>query len=524
MKIRYILLYFLLPLLSVSCYDDKGNNDYLPLNTIEVKPFGEDAYPYAAFGDTIRYHAELRFASGTGEGMKLAYEWTFAGRRIGDQPDLFWIVDTVAADNVILRVTDEETGLVYSNYKPLRIESPYKRLGWVVLSEKDGKSSLSFIREMLLGYDMDEAGIIIVLDNQVFPDIYKKINGEELGTGPVAVTEHFSTVVPGAILVLQEGNPGGVDIDGSTFERDICLQETFVNQQFPQNFHPVGAAWMHWLDVIENQDGRLFTRLKYTDNLFNSGYFITEPVMAGADEVRGHLLDCDWKSVGYTLVHDRGTEESPKNRLTVLLDCKSFWGTSYVGRADVLPEPDNGWPANFVPLTDMGECELIYFRGRADWVTGYYFMILKTPDGRYLQQTFGLNRADEKLSYVSGSLAVTEMPTGFDYENYLLYMLTSTTDTYLMLAQDCELYYYNYQSPEDGVKSFWHFEAPVKSMAANSGNYPQLGCALENGQFVILNAKAIKNRPENLRLYWRTTPDVNLGKAVSVIYKTASSF
>lgn len=47
MKIRYIFLYFLLTLLSVGCYDDKGNNDYRLLNTIEVEPFGEDSYPSA---------------------------------------------------------------------------------------------------------------------------------------------------------------------------------------------------------------------------------------------------------------------------------------------------------------------------------------------------------------------------------------------------------------------------------------------------------------------------------------------
>ncbi len=521
MKIRYIFLYFLLTLLSVGCYDDKGNNDYRLLNTIEVEPFGEDSYPSAAFGDTIRYHSVLRFASGTGEGMRLTYEWTFAGKRIGEQPDLFWIVDTVAADNVILRVTDEETGLVYSKHKPLRIESPYKSRGWVILTEKNGKSSLNFIREMIVNYVMDELGVSLVLENQVFPDIYKEINGEDLGTGPVAVTEHLSTVAPGAILVLQEGNPGGVDIDGNTFKRDIYLQETFVNQQLPQDFHPVKATWMHWLDVIENQDGRLFTRLKYTDNLFNSGYFITEPVMAGEDEVRGHLLDCDWKA-GYTLVHDRGTKEKPQNRLAALFDCKSFWGTSYVGRADILPEPDGGWPANFVPLTDMGEHELIYFRGRADWSTGYFFMIVKTPDGRYLQQTFGLNRADEKLSYISESLAVTEMPAGFDYENSLLYMLVS--DTYLVLAQGADLYYYNYQSPEDGIKPYWHFGSPVKGIVAAVGGQPQIGCALENGQLVILNARAMKNRPENMRLYWQTAPDVNLGEVVSLIYKTSSQF
>ncbi|MDE6452554.1 MAG: hypothetical protein K2L23_09820, partial [Odoribacter sp.] len=218
MKIRYVLLYFLLTLLAVGCYDDKGNNDYRPLNTIEVEPFGEDSYPWAAFGDTIRYHSALRFASGTGEGMELTYEWTFAGKRIGNEPDLFWIVDTVATGYVILRVTDEETGLVYSNHKSLRIDSPYKSMGWIVLAEKDGKSSLSFIREMIVDYVYDDLGLSLAFENQVFPDIYKEINGEDLGTGPVQVSEHLSKVAPGAILVLQKGSPGAVSYTHQTLQ------------------------------------------------------------------------------------------------------------------------------------------------------------------------------------------------------------------------------------------------------------------------------------------------------------------
>ena len=524
MKIRHICYCISCwALLSVGCYDDKGNNDYRPLNTIEVQPFGEDAQPSAAFGDTIRYYSTLHFASGTGEGMKLTYEWTFAGKRIGNEPDLFWIVDTVAMGYVILRVTDEETGLVYSNHKSLRIESPYKSRGWIVLTEKDGKSSLSFIREMMVDYVEDDLGVSLVLENQIFPDIYKEINGEDLGTMPLEVMEHLSTVAPGAILVLQQGHPGGVDIDGNTFQRDIYLQETFMDQMLPLGFNPVKATWMHWLDVIENEDGRLFTRLKYTDQLFNSGYFITEPVMAGQDEIRGHLLDFDWTQSGWTLVHDRGTKEKPQNRLAALLDCKSFWGDSYVGRADILPEPDDGWPANFVPLNDMGENELVYFKGTADVASGKYFMIMKTPDGRYLQQTVGMGRMDGKLYYNYNDLSMTEMPSGFDYENSLLYLLPTNTDTYLVLAQGADLYYYNWSSPEDGIKPYWHFDAPVKAMAMSTKTptFPQLGCALENGQFVILNVKMMKNRPENQRLYWQTPSDVNLGNAVSMIYKTS---
>ena len=96
MKNKIYLLYWLLAFLSVGCYDDKGNNDYRFVNTIEVEPFGQDSYPWAALGDTVRYKPVLHFASGNGDELDLAYEWTFAGKTIGDELNLEWIVDTVA--------------------------------------------------------------------------------------------------------------------------------------------------------------------------------------------------------------------------------------------------------------------------------------------------------------------------------------------------------------------------------------------------------------------------------------------
>lgn len=45
MKNKIYLLYWLLAFLSVGCYDDKGNNDYRFVNTIEVEPFGRIPIP-----------------------------------------------------------------------------------------------------------------------------------------------------------------------------------------------------------------------------------------------------------------------------------------------------------------------------------------------------------------------------------------------------------------------------------------------------------------------------------------------
>ena len=45
MKNKIYLLYWLLAFLSVACYDDKVNNDYRFVNTIEEEPFEQDYSP-----------------------------------------------------------------------------------------------------------------------------------------------------------------------------------------------------------------------------------------------------------------------------------------------------------------------------------------------------------------------------------------------------------------------------------------------------------------------------------------------
>ena len=74
----------------------------------------------------------------------------------------------------------------------------------MILSEKNGQSSLGFVREMITAYEMDDLGIYCVFDNQTFPDVYEETNGEVLGSGPVRITEHFSRTAPGSLLILQQ--------------------------------------------------------------------------------------------------------------------------------------------------------------------------------------------------------------------------------------------------------------------------------------------------------------------------------
>ena len=73
---------------------------------------------------------------------------------------------------------DNNTGVTYFGSTYISVSSAYASNGWVVLSEKEGISTLAFLREQT------EEGI---LKPVVTRDIYQMINGVPMGTQPVSI-------------------------------------------------------------------------------------------------------------------------------------------------------------------------------------------------------------------------------------------------------------------------------------------------------------------------------------------------
>ena len=99
---------------------------------------------------------------------------------------------------------------------------------YLVLSEKNGKSLLSFIQ---YGEKLDENGNHIrdelgrvILEYKVLEE-----NQEELGSQPLFIQEHIADIFPsnGHVVVFQEGGQGSVDLDGLSMKKDILLVESF---------------------------------------------------------------------------------------------------------------------------------------------------------------------------------------------------------------------------------------------------------------------------------------------------------
>ena len=118
------------------------------MNDIEITVEMEDKHPSYALGDVVTCTPKLTFALGQ-ESTNLDYEWSFAGKKISHTRNLEWVADTVANSKTLqLAVLDKNTGVTYFGHTYITVSSKYAADGWVVLSEKDGNSTLAFIRQV----------------------------------------------------------------------------------------------------------------------------------------------------------------------------------------------------------------------------------------------------------------------------------------------------------------------------------------------------------------------------------------
>ena len=165
-----------------SCYEDKGNYDYMAMNDITVSVNTEnDSY---ALGDKLSVTPELTFAMGQ-ETSELSYTWTFDGQLIGNERNLDWDVNILGTNKDLrLAVLDNTTGVTYFGEKTITVSSSFATDSWVVLSEKDGKSMLSFLR-----YQTEDGKLKPVVTR----DLYGVGNGgESMGSQPVSMYPHWT--------------------------------------------------------------------------------------------------------------------------------------------------------------------------------------------------------------------------------------------------------------------------------------------------------------------------------------------
>ena len=538
-----IIISLVLTIFFIGCYEDKGNYDYKQVNDIKIS-FPEYDFRQV-IGDTFRLEPILTYKNSDTLDMHLEYKWSIGDRVIGTNKKLEWKVDTNVQVDIALYVTNVIDQMVYMSSTTVRPTSIYTAsYSYLVLSEKNGKSILSFVQYV---EKTDENGEYIkdefgrpVLDNKVIEGIYFKENEEELGSKPLFIQEHIADIFPseGHVIIFQEGGQGSVDLDGISMRKDILLKESFIGGAYPEDFHPVNAEMMTYTHLIENHDGKIYSKIKETIELFQSGYYIHTPLMFENKEVRGNIINTFLENEKpFTLIHSQGTLDAPENRLLVVHDLQYiFTDLNVSGKVASLPEPTDGWPNGFVPLTDIGEYEVINI---SHYSTGSsrqpgYTMFLKGPDGNYLYQNFELEREynGEKISYPKKTIeeisreALKSCPltSPVSLESCVFCNIASNRNEYIFVAHGKDIYFMDRTTPENGLRHFYTCKANVVDMDGRASGGELLFVGLDNGSVLLLNSASAKNlKTDAEKFYWGSDDSVDLGKIVDVTLKVGGN-
>ena len=485
MKIKILFVVMFL-LIITSCYEDKGNYDYREMNDIEISVETESSS--YALGDKVISKPKLVFTLGK-EPSDLSYEWTFDGHVIADTRDLEWIADTIASTKELrLAVMDNNTGVTYFGSTYISVSSAYASNGWVVLSEKEGISTLAFLREQT------EEGI---LKPVVTRDIYQMINGVPMGTQPVSMYPHWTERWDGEdktswLWVAQKGGQGAVDISGSSYKQEGILSQMFLSKSYPEGFVPVGVIDMQFLTMAIGEDGIIYTRVKDSNLLFNSSNFLDRPLTSdeeGKIKVDGSMIAyAPFDEHGGMVLYDKNSSQ-----YLHIADYKSWQGYNYSGKVLPLKVEEYEYGPSDARLDNMKDYS-VYFVGASlvDWGDVSYMSIIKDKAGRFYIQKFTVE------AYGGGS-SVTKVGASFTSQSEIeglssvidgtsknCFYLCRNQDKapYLFISKGETLYFYY----TDGNKIYTcaQFDSPITSIDAECFNNKYIIVGLENGDVYIL--------------------------------------
>ncbi|MEA5006839.1 MAG: PKD-like family lipoprotein [Rikenellaceae bacterium] len=485
MKIKILLLSLLALTLFTSCIKDQGTYELKDLGTPTITTFtkgnatigdpyiikpvidynglSEDDFEYFWFANMSDYS--------TADTLSLKKDLSFVFTKAG------WYIG-------VYQIKNKKTGGIISKVFDFNVVSKYQ-LGWVILSEKNGNSVLSYSRL--------NSGKI----DTTFVDLYSSLYGANtLGKGPLSLGRHYSSSAD-QILVVQNGEGGAVELNGTNFAKVITSDKEFVDGSYPSGFSPIKAEYGERIEMIIGEDGRAYTRINASGTFQTTRY--SNVAIDNAKITKTHYRN----SQSYILMYDElnkrcmGIQDLPQLYTGKLLYVKM--------------DPLGGNATEFTDLANMGtDSKLIYIGSYASGSSRYFVQIIK-KGSRYRIQKFmlRLETAIQTLYVINGTESdFLGNGTVTDNTHYFL-----TGSQYLFFGEGNGLYYYDFDL--NIIKRYTTFTGNVTAIESNSDKN-QIGVGLDNGEFHIFN---ISNEILASGIPTTVVKVTNLGKVVDVQYK-----
>ena len=202
--------------------------------------------------------------------------------------------------------------------------------------------------------------------------------------------------------------------------------------------------------IIENYDGKIYSRIKGTDQLFHSSAFLQTPLQfEGKVLEQCHLILAKYMKSACAIAHDK-----KNNRLLLIMDA-SYGSAAGAGEVKICPgKPNTGSVEGWVPLDNMGDNKVShigYFPPKGSGQKVGIFMILQDKNGKYWTQEFVLKRQYDTSSYYLEECERNPIDlTSILKENSIIYALPyQVASEFVLISSGADIYLYDRTSPND---------------------------------------------------------------------------
>ena len=543
----YILLLLLLSSIC-SCLDDKNNYDYTPINELKGTISNIEKNYSVGIDEDLVITPTFEFTIDKTD-PDVSYEWRLDGELLNVKaPSYTFNSHKIGLFELTFSVIDNKTGVKYSASTDILVRSPYQR-GWVVLSDVDGKSTLSFIKIKTL-YGVSETvniwGEKVVRDSIAYHSVEKYLV-KDLGTNPKGVFEHLGypstfgqvETVYDELVVMQDR---WVELNGNTLEREVYTEDEFYGDLPVGGFKPVEAAMSYSAKFIRDENGYIYMHTKPVANDFHFGAYMSiplwnytkfsalYPVQKFKDRNMDAVLALREEDNSLVIIRNGGGVKNSSNDPT-------FYDNTVKDTGEIV-EFEGEDAKNFQNMRDES---IVTMKTASVNVNGdmmqAWVALMKGNDMSYQLRYFRMkNKKWDIYDYYENDLTSLKNKEYTD-------MAVFEQKQYVVIAMGNELWYCQYVKGVASAPKLIHtFDKKVIALSSNDiylypkyGVYNgQLGVALEDGSFFIYGVEEKDKQESGLvndvkikQLYPNEESekegDNNFGKIVDVLYKIGNA-
>lgn len=543
-KITVYIISLLLLSSICSCLDDKNNYDYIPVNELKGSIKGIEKSYSVGINEDLVITPSFEFTIDKTD-PDVSYEWRLDEELLDVKtPSYTFNSDKIGVFELTFSVIDNKTGVKFSASTNILVRSPYQR-GWVILSDVDGKSMLSFIKIKTL-YGVSETvninGEKVIRDSIAYHSVEKHLV-KDLGNNPKGIIEHLGypstfgqmETVYDELVVMQDR---WVELNGNTLEREVYTEDEFYGDLPAGGFKPVEAAMSYSAKFIRDENGYIYIHMKPLANDFHVGAYMSiplwnntkfsalYPIQKFRDRNMDMVLALREEDNSLVIIRNGGEVMNSSSDPTIRENSKEDTGE--------VVELEGEDAKNFQNMRDES---IVAMKTATVNVNGdmmqAWAALVKGNDASYQLRYFRMKNRDWKLyDYYENDL------TGLNNKEYTD-MAVFEHKRYVVIAMGNELWYCQYVAGVASTPKLLHtFDKKVVDLSSNdiylyykSGEYNgQLGVALEDGSFfiygVVEKGKAESGLVDNAeieQLYPNEESekegDNKFGKIVDALYK-----